>query len=166
MGGHRPYLGATFPQPAEFGGRNRLPNVSEGRGTASPFLVFGAPWLRPSELHVSVPGFELEPAIFTPVGSPATPNPKFDGQECHGMRVRVTDPAAAQSYRLGVELLVALQGQLGFEWSQDGAALTRLLGTTKVIDALRRGETVDQVIESDRADHEAWRRDRAAALLY
>ena len=82
------------------------------------------------------------------------------------MRVRVTDPAAAQPYRLGVELLVALQGQLGFEWSQDGAALTRLLGTTKVIDALRRGETVDQVIESDRADHEAWRRDRAAALLY
>jgi len=141
-------------------------NVSEGRGTANPFLVFGAPWLRPSELQVLAPGFELEPVIFTPVGSPATPNPKFDGQECHGMRVRVTDPAAAQPYRLGVELLVALMSRDDFEWKDEGAALTRLVGTQRLLDDLRRRRSVVQIIEADLADHDVWRRDRAAALLY
>ena len=36
-------------------------NVSEGRGTPSPFLIFGAPWLRPDRLKLAalntVPGF-------------------------------------------------------------------------------------------------------------
>jgi uncharacterized protein YbbC (DUF1343 family) len=141
-------------------------NVSEGRGTASPFLVFGAPWLRPLELEVSVPGFELEPVLFTPSASPAAPNPKFLDQECHGMAVRVTDPASAEPYRLGVELLAALSSWSGFEWRRDGEALTWLLGTPRLLDNLRDGRTVEQIIESDRADHEAWRRARESALLY
>ena len=36
------------------------------------------------------------------------------------MRVRITDPAAAPTYRLGVELLVALPGRPEFEWRRDG----------------------------------------------
>jgi beta-N-acetylhexosaminidase len=141
-------------------------NVSVGRGTASPFLSFGAPWFRPSEMQVSVPGFELEPASFTPVTSPAAPDAKYLDQECRGMRVRVTDAATAQSYRLGVELLAALQGFEGFEWSQDGAALTRLVGSPNLLDELRRGMTAAQIVEADAPAHEAWRRDRAPFLLY
>jgi beta-N-acetylhexosaminidase len=141
-------------------------NVSAGRGTVEPFLFFGAPWLRPAELQVSVPGFELEPVTFTPTASPAAPNPKYVDQECHGMRVRVTDPAAAEPYRLGVALLVALMSRDDFEWEDEGAALTRLVGTRKLLDDLRRRRSADQIIEADRADHEAWRRDRASALLY
>ena len=141
-------------------------SVSAGRGTASPFLFFGTPWIRPSELQVSVPGFELEPASFTPSASPAAPNPKFLDQECHGMRIRVTDPAAAQTYRLGVELLAALQNRDGFKWGRDGESLTRLVGTPRLLDDLRQGRTVEQIIEADRAAHESWRRARASALLY
>ena len=29
-------------------------NVSEGRGTEAPFLLFGAPWLKPDELAAAV----------------------------------------------------------------------------------------------------------------
>jgi uncharacterized protein YbbC (DUF1343 family)/beta-glucosidase-like glycosyl hydrolase/CubicO group peptidase (beta-lactamase class C family) len=141
-------------------------NVSEGRGTANPFLVFGAPWLRPWELEVSVPGFELEPVLFTPSASPAALDPKYADQECHGMSVRVTDPASAQPYRLGVALLAALQSRPGFEWRRDGEALTWLLGTPRLLDDLRDGRTVEQIIESDRAEHDAWRRARESALLY
>ncbi len=79
-------------------------NLSEGRGTEAPFLLFGAPWLKPGELQLSVPGFSLETVRFTPVASKAAPYPKFEGQECHGHRVRVTDPQAAASYALGVAL--------------------------------------------------------------
>jgi len=141
-------------------------NVSEGRGTATPFLIFGAPWLRSPKLQVSGPGFELEPILFTPSASPAAPKPKYLDQECHGMVVRVTDPATAQPYRLGVTLLAALQSRAGFEWRQDGAALTWLLGTSRLLDDLRRGKTVEQILDADRADHAAWRRVRKPALLY
>jgi beta-N-acetylhexosaminidase len=95
-------------------------NVSEGRGTASPFLTFGAPWFRSLDLEVSVPGFELDPVLFTPSSSPAAPNPKYLDQKCHGLSVRVTDPSSAQPYRLGVELLVALSSRAEFEWRREG----------------------------------------------
>jgi beta-glucosidase-like glycosyl hydrolase/uncharacterized protein YbbC (DUF1343 family)/CubicO group peptidase (beta-lactamase class C family) len=141
-------------------------SISAGRGTESPFLYFGAPWIRPAELQVSVPGFELEPTRFTPVTSAAAPKPKFLDQECHGMRIRVTEPTAAEPYRLGVELLVALQGDVDFEWRRDGAALTWLVGTSRLLDDLRQGRSVKEIIEADSEDHERWRRERASALLY
>ncbi len=140
--------------------------VSAGRGTDHPFLYFGAPWIDPEKVHVSVPGFELEPASFTPVTSPAAPDAKFLDRECRGMRVLVTDPAAAQSYRLGVELLVALQGLDDFKWGREGESLTRLVGTPRLLDDLRQGMTADQIVEADAAAHEAWRRERASSLLY
>jgi uncharacterized protein YbbC (DUF1343 family)/beta-glucosidase-like glycosyl hydrolase/CubicO group peptidase (beta-lactamase class C family) len=141
-------------------------NVSAGRGTASPFLNFGAPWLDPSELRISATGFDLEPVTFTPTASPAAPHPKFVDQQCSGMEVRVTDVDAAEPYRLGVELLAALMSRDDFEWEDDGAALIRLLGTRTVLDDLRRRRSVEQIIDADRADHESWRRERESALLY
>jgi uncharacterized protein YbbC (DUF1343 family) len=140
--------------------------VSAGRGTVGPFLFFGAPWIRPSELQVSVPGFDLEAVTFTPSSSPAAPNPKFLDQECRGMRVHVTDPASAEPYRLGVELLTLLRSQTEFGWRRDGAALTWLVGTPRLLDDLQQGKTAEEIIEADGADHEAWRRTRASALLY
>lgn len=141
-------------------------NVSPGRGTDAPFLVLGAPWLRPADIRVSVPGFELEPAQFTPVASPAAPDPRYLDQECRGVRVSVTDPGSAHSYRLGVELLTALRKRPEFEWNEDGAALTRLVGTTRLLEDLRTGLTAEQIVASDAAVHEAWRRERKPALLY
>jgi beta-N-acetylhexosaminidase len=140
--------------------------VSAGRGTEEPFLYFGAPWIQPLELQVSVPGFELEPVTFTPSSSPAAPNPKFLDQECQGMRVHVTDPASAEPYRLGIELITALQDEAEFKWRRDGEALTWLVGTPRLLDDLQQGKTAQQIIEADKADHAAWRRARESALLY
>jgi len=141
-------------------------NVSEGRGTKTPFLVLGAPWLDPSKIWVSVAGFSLEPTHFTPTASSAAPRPKYLDERCRGLTVRITDAAAAEPFRLGVNLLMTLQNLPGFEWRQDGAALTRMVGTPKLIDALRGGRTAEQILAADRQDHEVWRRERKPALLY
>ena len=66
------------------------------------------------------------------------------------MHVRVIDPAAAQPYRLGVELLIALQGREEFKWGQDGASLTRLVGTPRLLDDLRQGMTAEQILAGAR----------------
>ena len=138
-------------------------NVSEGRGTESPFLLLGAPWLDPTAITVSVPGFQVEPATFTPRSSAAAPQPKYQDQECRGLRVRVTDPALAEPYRLGVNLLAALSRQPGFEWREGGDALTRLIGSPELFEALRAGKTVEEILA---ADSTLWRRNRQPALLY
>lgn len=141
-------------------------NVSEGRGTTDPFLLVGAPWLDPGEIAVETPGFRLRPTRFTPVSSPAAPSPKYAGEECAGWRVEVTDRRAAEPYRLGVSLLVALSARRELAWRGGGEALTRLLGSARVIEALRAGAAVEEIVLADAGDHAAWRAARAHVLLY
>jgi len=140
-------------------------NLTEGRGTDAPFLLLGAPWLATSGLP-SVPGFRLEPARFIPRSSPAAPQPKYESQECRGLRVHVTDPGKAEPYRLGITLLVHLSRQPGFAWRDGGEALSRLLGSPRPLQDLRAGKTVEEILAADAADHAAWLRDRRPALLY
>ncbi len=140
-------------------------NVSEGRGSESPFLLFGAPWLS-SGVEISLPGFHLGPTSFTPRSTPAAPHPKHQDQECRGLRVRVVDPAEVEPYRLGVTLLAVLSRQSGFEWRDGGEALTRLVGSQRLLQDLRAEKSVEDILTADAADHAAWRRDRQPALLY
>jgi len=141
-------------------------NVSEGRGTEAPFLRVGAPWLDPAALHVDAPGFRLSPVHFTPHASPAAPSPKYDGVECAGLRVEVTDAAVADPYRLGIALLKELARQPGFEWRREGKDLTWLAGTPAIVEPIRAGKSVDEVVAADAAAIGAWRAERLAYLLY
>jgi uncharacterized protein YbbC (DUF1343 family) len=143
-------------------------NVSEGRGSEAPFLLIGAPWVRP-ELVVrgsTTRGFELEPAEFTPVASAAAPEPKLQGKRCRGVRVRVTDAAAAQPYALGLRLLVALRQHPEFAWVRQGAWLDTLNGTGDVRAALERGEPVEAILDAQAPAIARWRELRRSALLY
>jgi uncharacterized protein YbbC (DUF1343 family)/beta-glucosidase-like glycosyl hydrolase/CubicO group peptidase (beta-lactamase class C family) len=141
-------------------------NVSEGRGTETPFLLVGAPWLDPASLRVDVPGFRVSPAHFTPHGSPAAPAPKYDGVECAGLRIEVTDAALADPYRLGVALLAGLARQPGFDWQRRGAALGWLISSPALFDSLAAGRSVDEIVAADAAASEAWRVERRPFLLY
>jgi uncharacterized protein YbbC (DUF1343 family) len=143
-------------------------NVSEGRGTDAPFLLVGAPWLKPELLVpvVKVPGFTAEPTTFTPAPSAAAPAPKHAGKASPGLRIKVTDAPGARPYQLGVALLFALRTQPGFEWLREGEAIDRLVGTKKLRAALERGDTVEAIVASDTDAIAAYRKDRLKALLY
>ena len=143
-------------------------NVSEGRGTETPFLLLGAPWVKSAELASAAlaPGYTLEATMFTPQASESAPDPKHKGVECAGVRVHVADPSAARPYALGVALLRALRGQEGFEWRDQGAALDRLVGTRKLRAALEKGDSVDAIVQADAAAIEAFKEKRKPSLLY
>jgi uncharacterized protein YbbC (DUF1343 family) len=142
--------------------------ASEGRGTDAPFLLVGAPWLKPELLvpAVKVPGFTVEPTTFTTKPSAAAPAPKHAGQASPGLRVKVTDAAGAKPYLLGVTLLHAMRSQPGFQWLRDGEAIDRLVGTKKLRAALDRGDAVDAIVAADAEAIAAYRKDRLKALLY
>jgi uncharacterized protein YbbC (DUF1343 family) len=143
-------------------------NASEGRGTEAPFLLVGAPWMRAEAVarEAATPGFALEPTAFTPEASTAAPEPKHPGVRCQGLRVRVTDPAAARPWALGLGLLIALRRHPEFRWVREGAWLDTLSGTKAVRTALEGGDGVDAILAAEAPAIERWRSERTTALLY
>ena len=145
-------------------------NLSEGRGSEAPFLLFGAPWFDAEALARRLDpmafGLALSPAEFVPKGSQAEPAPKHRDARCLGLRVSVHDPAALRPYAFGVALLEAARAQTGFAWLRHGAALDTLLGTRHVREALERGESPAAIVARDGAAVEAFRGERRPALLY
>jgi uncharacterized protein YbbC (DUF1343 family) len=141
-------------------------NVSEGRGTDQPFLLFGAPWLESGKLpSVSTTGFAIEPARFTPRPSAFAVSPKHKDAACVGARVTVRDPSGAHPYEFGVQLLSFLKGQKGFAWSAP-TALDDLVGTARLRKAFEAGETAAQILAADAPAIEKFRKDRVKFLLY
>lgn len=145
-------------------------NVSEGRGTEAPFLLFGAPWMEAEALRaqLDLPGFAFAPLRFTPRASPAAPDPRYRDEGCRGLRIRVADGRTARPYAMGIALLAALRRLQPerLRWRDDGLALDRLLATTSVRRSLERGQKAETILAADTAAIEAFRRERASVLLY
>lgn len=83
-------------------------NVSEGRGTTTPFTTVGAPFIHPVRLSdalndLHLPGLAFSPAFFLPQFS------KYAGSVCRGVDVHVTDPAAVRAVTFGLHLVRTLQ---------------------------------------------------------
>ena len=83
-------------------------NCSEGRGTADPFAIIGAPFVDAEELcrefsALALPGAAATPVYFTPTAS------KHCGELCGGVQLHVMDADALRPYELGVRLLDLLR---------------------------------------------------------
>jgi uncharacterized protein YbbC (DUF1343 family) len=94
--------------------------LSEGRGTTSPFLIFGAPGIDPLALADELrtydfPGVDFVPRIFRPEFQ------KHAGEACAGVFIRVLDAQAIHAVELGVVVLAALKKVAPdvFKWRTD-----------------------------------------------
>jgi uncharacterized protein YbbC (DUF1343 family)/CubicO group peptidase (beta-lactamase class C family) len=138
-------------------------NLSVGRGTDTPFEVFGAPWLDGQKLaaHLNargLAGVRFVPVRFTPRAS------VFKGEECGGVNLVVTDRAAFRPVRAGIEIAVALRRLYPNEWKVDD--YRRLLVNDDVLERVRRADAPEEIERSWRPALEEFRKARARALLY
>jgi uncharacterized protein YbbC (DUF1343 family) len=79
-------------------------NLSEGRGTASPFRVVGAPWLDARAVAEELRGDQWEGVVPRPVRFvPFTS--KHQGDVCEGVFLHVVDPDRVRPVALAVRLL-------------------------------------------------------------
>ena len=83
-------------------------NVSEGRGTTTPFEISGAPFVDPFVLAEDMNRRELPGAAFRPVRFRPTFD-KWAGEICGGVVIAVTDATRYQPYRTSLELLAAIR---------------------------------------------------------
>ncbi len=82
--------------------------MSEGRGTAAPFRIIGAPGVDSERMvraftALKLPGVAATPVYFVPTAS------KHQGENCGGLMLHVTDFSALRPVALGVELLALFQ---------------------------------------------------------
>lgn len=88
-------------------------NLSEGRGTPTPFLTIGAPYIDALEWLKAIPeealtGIEASPISFQPKTiSGAASNPKYKDEECHGLHFTITNRATLDPIKLAVAALCA-----------------------------------------------------------
>ena len=142
--------------------------LSEGRGTTRPFQLIGAPFVDPKRLADDLNGRRLPGVTFVPTYF----RPQFQkhrGAVCGGVELLVTDPAAFQSYRAGVELLDALHRlwpaefawrEAPYEFVSDLPAIDLLTGGPECRQAIERGERLEDWIASWRNDERAFRAER------
>jgi len=126
-------------------------NMNEGRGTDTPFLLAGAPWLDAEAVAGAIlederPGCRLEPVRYTPVPIPGKASkPMFQNDPCAGIRIVIEDAPRVRSFTLAVALLSAIRrhhtGDLEFTPHFDALA-----GTSDLRQRILHGEPALRIV--------------------
>jgi uncharacterized protein YbbC (DUF1343 family) len=137
--------------------------ISVGRGTDTPFQLFGAPYIHGAELAAAlnrryIPGVRFVPTKFTPRSGP------HKDQLCEGAEIVITDRASVHSMLMGFEIAAAL-GKLYPELFHV-EQLSPLVGNSSTISRLQKGDSPNRIFSDEDPALEAFRMMRSKYLLY
>jgi uncharacterized protein YbbC (DUF1343 family) len=137
--------------------------VSVGRGTDTPFELFGAPWIRGSELAEAlsrrfVPGVRFVLTRFTPRDG------THKGEACEGISLVITDRASLHSMLMGLEIASVLWKMYPDHFAID--KLIELVGNKNTVERLKKGDAPVRIVEDWEPEIEAFRKIRAKYLIY
>ena len=149
-------------------------NLSEGRGTTTPFELIGAPWLNGAELvrrlrELHLPGLAFRAARFRPMFG------KHRGAICGGVQVHVADPADLRPVAAGVALLRTIRRcapeqfawrQEPYEFVADRPAIDLLTGGPMTRQVIEDNAPLEELLESWRLDVDQFSTGLAGILLY
>ncbi len=143
-------------------------NVSEGRGTTTPFTTIGAPFVHPLKLaeamnDLRLPGLMFSPTHFLPQFS------KYQGEVCGGVDIHVTDPRAVRAVSLGLHLVHTLRTlfseDFAFRMPSEGGRWHIDLSTGNR--DLREGIlTPDEIIRKWQLDGDSFKEETGAYRIY
>ncbi len=137
--------------------------VAVGRGTDTPFELFGAPWIRGRELADTlnrrfIPGVRFVPIRFTPRSGP------HKDAACEGAALVITDRWSLNSMLMGMEIAAALWKLYPKDFQLE--KIITLVGNAATIERLKKGDPPDRIVNDWANDIEAFRTMRAKYLLY
>lgn len=138
-------------------------NLSEGRGTTTPFQVFGAPWLDAKwlcEKLSDTEGAMLQSVFFKPMYS------KFSGELCRGVRIHVTDPDTFDAFRFTLRMIGLVKEhheELSIPGAETIGPFDYLLGTKE---ARRKDFDLDEFLARQEKKRTAFLEKSAPHRLY
>lgn len=135
-------------------------SLSEGRGTARPFEIFGAPFIDPHVLVKRLKKEDLPGVIFRPMHfKPAFQ--KWAGQLCGGAQVHVTDRKSFRPVITAVAVISAVRDLYPsdfawrdppYEYEEKKLPFDILAGSGILRESIESGRSLDQIAE-------AWKKD-------
>lgn len=150
--------------------------MNEGRGTPTPFSLFGAPWLDARALARTLnarqlPGVRFEPEFYVPRSIPNVAlKPRFKGRRVNGVRVVVRDVARYRPLEVGIHVLAALVRQARTKgrtrFFRDLPMFHAIAGTRRLHRMLRTGRSGAAIIKSWRDEVGRFEARRTFYLLY
>jgi uncharacterized protein YbbC (DUF1343 family) len=153
-------------------------NLSEGRGTTTPFELCGAPFLEPWRLRDALAELELPGVTFRPVRFEPTFH-KWKGTSCGGLFLHVTEPRTFAPLRTTLALLATVRRLWPeallwkpppYEYEHEKMPIDCITGGDGVRALLERpldpGELAARLQPLCDGRREEWRRATAAARLY
>jgi uncharacterized protein YbbC (DUF1343 family) len=128
-------------------------NVSEGRGTAQPFELFGAPYIDAPKILGTLENAKLAGAVLRPTVFEPTSN-KWQQTACNGFQIHVTDPRQYRPYSTTLHLLqaVMIHHREQFEWKAppyeyefERMPIDLIIGDRAIRERLEKLEPVDEI---------------------
>ena len=147
-------------------------NVSEGRGTPSPFKLFGSPWLNSKKLISALNQYNFNGVLFSteefiPVDIKGKAmNPKYEDALCHGVRIKVIDKNAINPFSIASTIIYEIHKLHPdkFEFKDD--FFDKLYGSSDLRLAILESRNIDELMENNEIDIEVFKKLRKKVLLY
>ena len=138
-------------------------NISVGRGTDTPFELFGAPWMDGDRLarrlnDLEMPGLSFVPIQFTP------DTREFAGELCHGVYVMLEDRHLLRPVEAAVRIALVLRELWPDVFKYE--KLHHLLGSQAAVEAIGALRSAEEIMAGWDEGIEAYRRKRSGYLLY
>jgi uncharacterized protein YbbC (DUF1343 family) len=137
--------------------------VSVGRGTDTPFELFGAPWMVAADVAAelnrrAIPGVRFATTLFTPSDG------LYRDQYCQGVSMTIEDRASFRSMRMGIEIADTLHRIYPKQFQLE--KMMFLLGSQSTLDRLSRGDSPKDIVEGWAPDLDKFGAMRQKYLLY
>jgi uncharacterized protein YbbC (DUF1343 family) len=138
-------------------------NVSVGRGTDTPFEIFGAPWIDAEKLSDYLTHRKIQGVRFTPINFIPSKN-RFKDEICHGVRISLLDREAFDTTELGIEILSALYRLFPKSFQIDKTL--DIIGARWILQAIKNGEYSDNIVRKWQDSLKEFLKVRSKYLLY
>ncbi|MFW5769905.1 MAG: exo-beta-N-acetylmuramidase NamZ domain-containing protein [Spirochaetota bacterium] len=149
-------------------------NVSEGRGTTSPFHLAGAPFVDPFALVEYLRSELLDDFIFRPVYFKPWHN-KYAGETAGGVYTQVVNPHTRRSFLGGVALAGALAQLYSddfrflhdvYEFNNAYPAFDLLCGSSTIREMIQDGSSLGDIDECIQDENSSFRKEKSSFHLY
>ncbi|WP_294345850.1 DUF1343 domain-containing protein [Prosthecochloris sp.] len=149
-------------------------NISEGRGTTTPFLHFGAPFIEPDAVADHIMNYELEGVLFRPTYFKPSFHKYQDGI-VGGLFIHVTDKELFRPFLTGVALTKVLHDLYSekvrfirevYEFNDLHPAFDLLCGSGKIRTMIESGQSFEKIRTSWHEDEREFTTCKQAYHLY
>lgn len=129
--------------------------VSVGRGTESPFTIFGHP------------DFMIGSFVFTPKPGPGAAHPKLEGMHCYGHKLTgYANSYKEMDHHLNLDWLISAYDILGQDSSFFIPYFNKLAGNSSLKEQIRHNMSADDIRKSWEKDLDIFKETRGKYLIY